>query len=135
MKIGGADHDNSQSNVDPPPVDGNMSNEQLTGALDTYFSRLVASDMFSGNVLVAKDGKAVYEKSYGFADRANKVSNDSSTRFNLGSINKTRCLPAASITAPASTKPCRSPLAAKRSARAPTVSRTDTNRLRRTKEL
>ena len=40
-----------------------------------------------------------------------------------------QCLPAASITAPASAKPCRSPLAARRSAHAPAASRTNTRRL------
>jgi D-alanyl-D-alanine carboxypeptidase len=89
MKIGGSGDDESHSSVDPPPVNGKMPNEQLAGALDTYFSRLAAKDVFSGNVLVAKDGKTVYQRSYGFADRANKVGNDSATRFNLGSINKT----------------------------------------------
>ncbi len=89
VKIGGADHDRSQPSVDPPPVNGSMSSEQLASVLDTYFGSLVANDVFSGNVLVAKDGKTVYEKSYGFADRANKVPNNSATRFNLGSINKT----------------------------------------------
>jgi CubicO group peptidase (beta-lactamase class C family) len=89
VKIGGADPDKTHSIVDPPPVNGNMSNEQLASTLDTYFDRLVANNVFSGNVLVAKEGKTVYEKSYGFADRANKVPNNSKTRFNLGSINKT----------------------------------------------
>lgn len=58
-------------------------------ALDTYWGRLAANDLFSGNVLIAKDGKPVYEKSCGFADRANKIPNNSATRFNLRSINKT----------------------------------------------
>lgn len=89
VKIGGSGDDKSHSNVDPPPVNGNMPKEQLPAALDTYFSRLAANEVFSGNVLVAKDGKSVYQRSYGFADRANKVPNDSATRFNLGSINKT----------------------------------------------
>ncbi len=40
-----------------------------------------------------------------------------------------RCLPAASITAPASAKPCHSQLAAKRSAHAPVASRTNTSHL------
>ncbi len=62
---------------------------QLAGALDPYFSRLAAREVFSGNVLVAKNGKVVYERSYGFADIANKRPNDAATRFNLGSINKT----------------------------------------------
>jgi D-alanyl-D-alanine carboxypeptidase len=87
VKIGGADPD--KSSVDSPPVNGNMPNEQLARALDTYFGDLAAKDVFSGDVLVAKDDKAVYERSYGFADRANKRPNDSVTRFNLGSINKT----------------------------------------------
>ena len=46
-----------------------------------------------------------------------------------------RCLPAASITALASAKPCRSPLAATRSVRAPAASRTNTTRRRHTTEL
>lgn len=88
-KIGGSGHDKLNSKVDPPPVNGNMPNEQLARALDTYFGKLAANDVFSGNVLVAKDGKTLYQGSYGFADRANKVANDSATRFNVGSINKT----------------------------------------------
>ena len=89
VKIGEADREKPRGNIDSPPVNGNMSNEQLADALDSYFGKLVARDIFSGNVLVAKDGKTVYQRSYGFADRANKIPNDSLTRFNLGSINKT----------------------------------------------
>lgn len=89
VKIGRSDHVKSQSSVALPPVSGNLSNEQLASALDSYFAALVANDEFSGNVLVAKDGKPVYQNSYGFADRANKIQNTSATRFNLGSINKT----------------------------------------------
>jgi D-alanyl-D-alanine carboxypeptidase len=89
VNIGGAGPDKPRAKVDSPPVNGNMPNEQLRRALDTYFAQLVAKDIFSGNVLVAKDGKIVYQSSYGFSDRANKVPNDFATRFNLGSINKT----------------------------------------------
>src|SRR6202035_2348577 len=89
VKIGGSGHNKLNSNVDPPPVNGNMPNEQLARALDTYFGKLAANDVFSGNVLVAKDGKTLFQGSYGFADRANKVANVSATRFNVGSINKT----------------------------------------------
>ena len=89
VMIGGSGHDKLNSNVDPPAVNGNMPNEQLARALDTYFGKLAANDVFSGNVLVAKDGKTLFQGSYGFADRANKVANVSATRFNVGSINKT----------------------------------------------
>jgi D-alanyl-D-alanine carboxypeptidase len=89
LKMGGPDHDKSHSVVDLPPVNGNMPNAQLASVLDTYFEKLVAADLFSGDVLIAKGGKTVYEKSLGFADRANKIPINSATRFNLGSINKT----------------------------------------------
>ena len=85
----GTDAEMSQSSFDSPPVNGGMSNEQITAALDSYFRKLAESAVFSGNVLVAKDGRAIYEKSLGFAEWANKVANNSATRFNLGSINKT----------------------------------------------
>jgi D-alanyl-D-alanine carboxypeptidase len=88
VKIGG-DGDKPHAGVESPAVNGSMANEQLGRALDAYFSKLVADDVFSGNVLVAKHGKTIYQRSFGYADRANKVPNDSATRFNIGSINKT----------------------------------------------
>ena len=39
-------------------------------------------------VLVAKDGKIIYEKGYGFADIANKVKITPQTKFRIGSITK-----------------------------------------------
>lgn len=89
VKIGGAESEKPQASGDPPLVNGSMASDELARVLDTYFGKLVANEVFSGNVLVAKDGKGVYQRSFGFADRANKVPNDSATRFNIGSINKT----------------------------------------------
>jgi CubicO group peptidase (beta-lactamase class C family) len=89
VRVGGPADDGPQSSVAQPQVNGNMTSEQLAAALDSYLGKLAADDVLSGNVLIAKDGKPVYEKSHGFADRANKVPNTSATRFNLGSINKT----------------------------------------------
>jgi CubicO group peptidase (beta-lactamase class C family) len=72
-----------------PPVNGRMTNDELGRALDGYLSKLAADDVFSGVALVAKNGEAVFQKAYGFADRANRISNTMQTRFNVGSINKT----------------------------------------------
>lgn len=88
VKIG-ADGENQQPSVEPPPVNGRMPNDQLAHVLDTYFGKLVAAEAFSGNVQVAKEGKPIYQGSFGFADRANKIPNDSAMRFNIGSISKT----------------------------------------------
>jgi CubicO group peptidase (beta-lactamase class C family) len=75
--------------VPPPPVNGRMTNDELSRALDGYFAKLAASDVFSGVVLVARNLAPVFYKPYGFADRANKIPNTAGTRFNVGSINKT----------------------------------------------
>jgi CubicO group peptidase (beta-lactamase class C family) len=43
---------------------------------------------FSGNVLIAKDGKVIFEKSYGYADVAGKRLNTPATEFRAGSLTK-----------------------------------------------
>jgi len=58
------------------------------GRLDSIFSVLFNSGQFSGNVLIAKNGKPVYEKSFGFADIENQVPNGPDTRFLLASVSK-----------------------------------------------
>ena len=76
------------SQVPVPPVNSHMSKEEMSRALDDYFQKLTKDDVFSGTVLVARDGEPVFQKAYGFADRSNQVPNSVTTRFNLGSINK-----------------------------------------------
>ena len=49
---------------------------------------LAKQDKFSGVVLIAKDGKPVFEKAYGLANKAKNIPNNTETRFNLGSMNK-----------------------------------------------
>jgi CubicO group peptidase (beta-lactamase class C family) len=73
----------------PPPIDARMTSGQLSQALHAYLSKLAADDVFSGAALVAREGRAIFERAYGFADRANRIPNTTATRFNLGSINKT----------------------------------------------
>lgn len=72
----------------PPDVSASMSGGELTQALDRYLANLVASDAFSGVVLVAKAGTPIYQKAFGLADRERKAPNTLDTRFNIGSINK-----------------------------------------------
>jgi CubicO group peptidase (beta-lactamase class C family) len=59
--------------------------------LDTtakLFADLAKADAFSGVAMIAKDDKPLFAKAYGYADAANKTSNQIDTKFNLGSINK-----------------------------------------------
>lgn len=56
--------------------------------LDQLFSELQARGSFNGNVIVARKGKILYQKSFGFADYATqRMLNDSSV-FELASVGK-----------------------------------------------
>ena len=62
--------------------------EQLAKEVDEKLTRMAAAGDFAGAVLVAKDGKPVWQKAYGYADSEAKAANDLDTRFRLGSMNK-----------------------------------------------
>ena len=51
-------------------------------------ARATAQGRFSGVVLVARDGRPIFQQAYGMADREHRIANTLETRFNLGSMNK-----------------------------------------------
>ncbi|HEX7945450.1 MAG TPA: serine hydrolase [Phenylobacterium sp.] len=57
-------------------------------AADTMAANLTAADRFSGAILVAKDGRPIYRRAFGQANREWKVANTPETEFRLGSITK-----------------------------------------------
>ena len=57
--------------------------------LDNFFSTLSQNQQFNGNVLIAENGKIVYEKSFGYADFSSKKLNTKQTTFPIASITKT----------------------------------------------
>ena len=65
-----------------------MSQADLLTALRAELEKATAADHFSGAVLLAKNGKAVFTGAYGFADRDKKVPNTLDTKFRIGSMNK-----------------------------------------------
>src|SRR5436305_5417704 len=64
-----------------------MSRAEFTGWLDAHMKRLAAADVFSGSVLIAKDGKPIFQNAYGLASKAYNVPNRIDTKLNLGSMN------------------------------------------------
>lgn len=70
------------------PSQGKLSDTEIVQRLEAYLSRLVSADAFSGAVLVAKDGKILYQKAFGLASKAWNAPNRVDTKFNLGSMNK-----------------------------------------------
>jgi CubicO group peptidase (beta-lactamase class C family) len=65
-----------------------LSESELVAAMRKRVDEVVAADLFSGAVLVAKDGKSVFAQAYGLADREKKTPNTLKTQFRLGSMNK-----------------------------------------------
>ena len=57
--------------------------------IDNELVKLNKERLFNGSVLVAKNGKIIYQKNFGFADIEHKVPIVTDTRFELASISKT----------------------------------------------
>ena len=72
-------------NAAPPKV---LSKEQMARELETFMKKLADADVFSGAVLLAKDGVPVFKGAYGMANKDFNVANRIDTKFNLGSMNK-----------------------------------------------
>ena len=68
----------------PKPV----NEAELVAHLSKTIDQLAAEDKFSGAVLLAKDGKPIFEKAYGMASKSYAAANRTDTKFNLGSIDK-----------------------------------------------
>lgn len=60
----------------------------LEQRVDSYLGPYLEIDHLSGTVLIARDTKVVYEKSFGLANHEVQVSNIPATLFCIGSINK-----------------------------------------------
>lgn len=72
----------------PPPVTRDMTDAALDQTLDAYLTSRTVDGQFAGVVLVSRAGRTAFARAYGEADRDRHVANALSTRFNIGSINK-----------------------------------------------
>lgn len=61
---------------------------EITDKIDAYLNSALAVSKFNGVALVAREGKVVLHKAYGWKDLAAKTYNDTSTRFPILSITK-----------------------------------------------
>jgi D-alanyl-D-alanine carboxypeptidase len=78
----------SQDTGPAPAINGAMSAEQLSTALDSYLAARTAAGEFAGVVLVAREGKVLFERGYGPADRDRNTPMQPTLRFNVASIGK-----------------------------------------------
>jgi len=70
------------------PIDAKMPDAELSIALDAYLAGLAAAHDFAGVVIVAKDGKAIFEHRYGFTNPGSNAPMSADLRFNVASIGK-----------------------------------------------
>jgi CubicO group peptidase (beta-lactamase class C family) len=68
------------------PVAGSPAQKSNAAAIDAYLQPYVRSRNFAGDVLVEKNGKIVFEKAYGLADREHRTPNTVATRFHIASM-------------------------------------------------
>jgi CubicO group peptidase (beta-lactamase class C family) len=75
-----------------PPVGAQKANKladaEIVKELDAFVQKLADADVFSGSVLLAKNGQPLYKKAFGLATKDFNVPNRVDTKFNLGSMNK-----------------------------------------------
>ena len=61
---------------------------ELPARFDAYLAERAQAGTFAGVVLVARDGRPVFRRAYGLADRRFDAPNREDTRFNVGSLGK-----------------------------------------------
>jgi CubicO group peptidase (beta-lactamase class C family) len=71
---------------EPPPA--KLSDDELREKMQSLMTTLAEADVFSGTVLLARDGVPIFEGAYGTANKDFNVANNLETKFNLGSMNK-----------------------------------------------
>lgn len=60
----------------------------LVGAIDARAASRAAKDQFSGAILLARNGRVLFQKAYGLADRTRHKPNRLDTQFRFGSMGK-----------------------------------------------
>jgi CubicO group peptidase (beta-lactamase class C family) len=66
-----------------PPSTGDLASQ-----VEEYMTARVRRDRFSGSVLIARAGKALFCRGYGLANREHEVPSTPQTKYRLGSITK-----------------------------------------------
>ena len=66
-----------------------VNQSDIESKIDQQIKKYEDLKIFSGVVLLAEEGKPIYHKAFGMADREKKIANTTNTLFDIGSMNKT----------------------------------------------
>jgi CubicO group peptidase (beta-lactamase class C family) len=78
----------SQDNIITTEASSLVVEPEALSRVDELLTRMTQEGTFTGAVLIAQDGKVLFSKGYGLADRDQGIPNTPQTRFHLGSITK-----------------------------------------------
>ncbi len=86
----GSDAFSDEKKIDKPKIKTGQEDKdaRVKARLDSMFTVWNRLNSFNGSVLIGRDGKIVLQKSYGIADRENKIYLNDSTMFQLASVSK-----------------------------------------------
>ena len=65
-----------------------VTEEERLQEIGAYLKRMGGADIFSGAIVIARNGEPVFAQAYGYAHREKKIPNTVETPFLLGSMNK-----------------------------------------------
>ena len=72
----------------PTPARVAMTEPERLEEIGSYLKRVGDAGIFSGAIVIARDGKPVFAHAYGYADREKKIPNTVDTPFLMGSMSK-----------------------------------------------
>ncbi len=84
---GSCSSNNKKSNSDNSTNNAEFSNDTCK-LIDSYLSKITNEKNFSGALLIVKDGKKIFSKGYGWADKEKKIPFNTGTLASIGSITK-----------------------------------------------
>ncbi len=70
-----------------PQIEDNRT-DNIGKLVDEYLEPLIKNDLFNGVILIAKEGKIVLNKAYGYANYEHQVRNTPETKFRIASLSK-----------------------------------------------
>ncbi len=65
-----------------------VTEQERLQEIGSYLKRMGDAEIFSGVVVIARDGKPVFSQAYGYADREKQIPNTLDTPFLMGSMSK-----------------------------------------------
>jgi CubicO group peptidase (beta-lactamase class C family) len=71
-----------------PAASTAVTEQQRLEEIGSYLKRMGDAELFSGAIVIARDGKPVFAQAYGYADREKKIPNTLDTPFLMGSMSK-----------------------------------------------